>query len=167
MPTPPRVLSRELRVRTSPDLRRRRWVLSLSLLGTVAAQIVTLFQMGLIRRLPDPPVGPFDSTRVNASDYAYSRLETPDAALMLMNYGVTAALAASGGADRAERNPALPLALAAKTGWDAFSALRLGVEEWEDNRALCAYCQAATLVSLASFALALPEAGRALRALTR
>jgi len=41
------------------------------------------------------------------------------------------------------------------------------VEEWKDNRALCAYCQAATLVSLASFVLALPEAGRALRALTR
>ena len=80
------------------------------LLGTLAAQVVTLFQMGLIRRLPDPPVGAFDSTRVNASDYAYSRLETPDAALMLVNYGVTAALAASGGADRAERNPALPRA---------------------------------------------------------
>ena len=123
--------------------------------------------VSLLRRLPDPPVGPFDSARVNASDYAYSRLQTPDAALMLVNYGVTAALAAAGGADRAERNPALPLALAAKTGWDAVSALRLGVEEWEDNRALCAYCQAATLVSVASFALALPEAARALRALTR
>ena len=167
MPLPPRVLSRELRFQTGPDLRRRRWVLGLSLLGTVAGQIVALFQMGLIRRLPDPPVGPFDSTRVNASDYAYSRLQTPDAALMLVNYGVTAALASAGGADRAERNPALPLALAAKTGWDAVSALRLGVEEWKENRALCAYCQAATLVSLASFVLALPEAGRAWRALTR
>ena len=167
MPIPPRVLSRGLHVRTSPDLRRRRWVLGLPLLDTLAAQVVTLFQMGLIRRLPDPPVGSFDSTRVNASDYACSRLETPDAALMLVNYGVTAALAASGGADRAERNPALPLALAAKAGWDAFSALRLGVEEWQGNRALCAYCQAATLVSLASFALALPEAGQALWALTR
>ena len=70
MPLPPRVLSRELRHQTGPDLRRRRWVLGLSLLGTLAGQIVALFQMGLIRRLPDPPVGPFDSTRVNASDYA-------------------------------------------------------------------------------------------------
>jgi hypothetical protein len=167
MPPPPRVLSRELRFRTGPDLRRRRWVFGLSLLGTAAAQIVSLFQMGLVRRLPDPPVGPFDSVRVDASDYAYSRLEMPDGPLMLVTYGVTAALAAAGGADRAERHPALPLALAAKTGFDAVSALRLAGEEWRENRAFCAYCQAATVASLVSFALALPEARRALRALTR
>ncbi len=146
MPLPPRVLSRELRLRTTPDLRRRRWVLGLSLLGTVAAQIVTLFQMGVVRRLPDPP-GPFDSSRVDASDYAYSRMQAPDGALMLVSYGVTAALAA-------------------KTGWDSFTALKLGQEEWAENRALCAYCQVATLASLASFALALPEAVRATRAAT-
>lgn len=167
MRPPPRVLSRELRLGTGPDLRRRRWVLGLSLLGTLAAQIVTMFQMGLVRRLPDPPVGPFDSDRVDASDYAYSRLGTPDGALMLVTYGATAALAAAGGADRAGRNPALPLALAAKTGFDTVSALRLAADEWHDNRALCAYRQAATVASLASFVLAVPEAGRAWRALTR
>jgi uncharacterized membrane protein len=167
MPRPPRVLSRELRLQTGPDLRRRRWVFGLSLLGTLAAQIVSLLQMGLIQRLPDPPVGPFDSDRVDSSDYAYSRLETPDGALMLVSYGVTAALAAAGGADRAERHPALPLALAAKAGFDAVTALQLAREEWNENRAFCAYCQAATLAFLASFALALPEAGRAWRALTR
>ena len=167
MPRPPRVLSRELRLQTGPDLPRRRWVFGLPLLGTLAAQIVSLLQMGLIQRLPDPPVGPFDSDRVDSSDYAYSRLETPDGALMLVSYGVTAALAAAGGADRAERHPALPLALAAKAGFDAVTALQLAREEWNENRAFCAYCQAAPLASLASFALALPEAGRAWRALTR
>ncbi len=167
MPRPPRVLSRELRLQTGPDLRRRRWMFGLSLLGTLAAQIVSLLQVGLIQRLPDPPVGPFDSDRVDSSDYAYSRIETPDGALMLVSYGVTAALAAAGGADRAERHPALPLALAAKAGFDAVTALQLAREEWNENRAFCAYCQAATLASLASFALALPEAGRAWRALTR
>ena len=55
MPPPPRVLSRELRSRAGPDLRCRRWVFGLPLLGTLAAQIVSLFQMGLVRRLPDPP----------------------------------------------------------------------------------------------------------------
>jgi hypothetical protein len=165
MAPPPRLLSRELRLGTGPDLRRRRWILGLSLLGTLAAQIVTLFQMGLVRRLPDPP-GPFDSSRVDASDYGYSRLQTPDGALMLVTYGITAALAASGGRDRAETMPALPLALAAKTGWDSYTALKLGQEEWAENRALCAYCQMATLASLASFVLALPEAVRAAKAAT-
>ncbi len=89
MPPPPRVLSREPR--------RQRRVFGLSLLGTVAAQIVSLFQMGPVRRLPDPPVGPFASDRVDASDYAYNRLETPNGAPMLVSYGVTAALRAAGG----------------------------------------------------------------------
>ena len=138
MAKPPRVLSRELRLATGPDLRRRRWILGLSLLGTLMAQIVTLLQMGLLRRLPDPPVGPFDSDRVDASDYAYKRLAMPDGVLMLLTYGATAALAAAGGRDRAERMPALPIALAAKTGWDVATNLKLAREEWAENRAFCA-----------------------------
>lgn len=42
-------------------------------------------------------------------------------------------------------------------------ALKLGREEWGENRALCAYCQVATACSLASAALALPEAADAAR----
>jgi hypothetical protein len=73
---------------------------------------------------------------VDASDYGYSRLQMPDSGLMLLTYGATAALAMAGPADRARCFPALPLALAAKTA------------------------------SLLSLALALPEAARALPALT-
>jgi hypothetical protein len=47
--------------------------------------------------------------------------------------------------------------------YDAATALRLGQEEWAKNKALCGYCQTATLASLASVALALPEAIEALR----
>lgn len=165
MPLSPAQLSRELRLSTSPDLRRRRWVVGLSLFGTLMAQIVTLFQVGLVRRLPDPPVGPFDSSRVDAADYAYSRLQTPDGVLMLGTYAITAGLAAAGGADRAERTPALPLALALKTGFDVATNLRLAREEWQDTKALCAYCQAASVVSLISLVLVLPEAARAARSL--
>jgi uncharacterized membrane protein len=161
----PTELSRDLRRCTDPDLRRRRWLVGLSLFGVAIGQVVTLYQTGILRRLPDPPVGPFDSERVNASDYAYKRLQLPDAVLMVATYAVTAALAAAGGRDRAERSPALPLAMAAKTGWDSYTCLKLAQEEWAENRALCAYCQVATLASLASLALSLPEARRALRAL--
>jgi hypothetical protein len=104
MPTPSE-LSRDLRQRTDPDLRRRRWLVGLSLLGVAIGQVVTLYQTGIIRRLPDPPVGPFDSERVNASDYAYKRLQMPDAVLMIATYAVTAALAAAGGRNRAEEQP--------------------------------------------------------------
>ena len=103
---------------------------------------------------------------MDASDYGYSRLQMPDSGLMLLTYGATAALAMAGPADRARCFPALPLALAAKTAWDSATALKLGQEEWAENRAFCAYCQAATVASLLSLALALPEAARALPALT-
>ena len=166
MPTP-RELSRDLRLHTDPDLRRRRWLVGLSVFGVAIGQVVTLYQTGILRRLPDPPVGPFDSERVNASDYAYKRLLVPDAVLMMGTYAATAGLAAAGGQHRAEQSPLLPLMAAAKTAFDVATNLKLASEEWADNRALCAYCQTASLLSVASLLLALPEASRALRALCR
>lgn len=157
----PRQLSRELREETSPDLRRRRWVLGLSLAGVGIAKLVSAYQTGLIRRMPDLPAPGVDSNKVNASDYAYKRLQTPDGLLMLVNYAVTAALAGAGGKDRAREQPLLAVATGAKTVYDVVTCLKLGVEEYQDNKALCAYCQAATVASIASAALALPEAVRA------
>jgi hypothetical protein len=161
----PQQLSQELRLGKSPDLNRRRWILGLSLVGTAMAQIVTLYQTGIVRHLPDPPLPGFDSDRVDASDYAYRRFSTPDALMMLASYGVTAWLAGAGGMDRAQRTPLLPIAMGLKSLGDTAVALELGREEWQENRALCAYCQVATLCSLASTALAVPEALSAVRSL--
>ena len=159
----PTRLSRELRTGRSPDLARRRWIVGLSLFGAAVGGLVGAYQMGMVRRLPDPPVGPFDSERVDASDYAYRRMDTPDGLLMLGTYAVTAALAGAGGERRAEEAPHLPLLMAGKAAYDVATAAKLAREEWGDNRALCAYCQAATAASLAAAALALPEAARAAR----
>ena len=162
----PTQLSRELREETSPDLTRRRWLVGLSLVGAAMGAAVTLYQTGIIKHLPDPPLSLFDSDRVDASNYAYKRMDSPDAPMMLISYGVTALLASMGGKDRAEEKSWVPLALAAKTVFDSALALKLGQEEWAENKALCAYCQVATLASLASIALAAPEAVSAVRKLT-
>jgi uncharacterized membrane protein len=159
----PRQLSHELREGRSPDLTRRRWVVGLSLIGAAMAQAVTLYQTGIIRRLPDPPLPGIDSNKVDASDYAYKRMQTPDGLIMLANYAATAWLAGSGGRDRARSHPILPIATALKAIADSAVALKLAREEWGENRALCAYCQVATACSLASAALALPEAASAAR----
>jgi uncharacterized membrane protein len=161
----PRELSRQLREDTGGDLARRRWTLGLSFVGVGAGMIVGLYQMGVLRRLPDLPVRGFDATKVDASDYAYKRLQTPDGLLMVASYAVTAILAGAGGRDRAREQPLVPIALAAKTLYDTGTALKLAQEEWDENQALCGYCQAATLASIASVALALPEAVRAVDAL--
>jgi hypothetical protein len=164
--TSPTTLSRELRHGRDPDLVRRRWVVGLSLFGAAMGGVVGAYQMGLVRRLPDPPAGPFDSGRVDASDYAYKRFDAPDGLIMVLTYAASALLAGAGGADRARDTPWLPLVSAAKAAYDVQTAAKLAREEWDGNEALCAYCQAATLLTLANAALALPEAGEAVRHLT-
>ncbi len=162
----PQQLSQELREGDSPDLNRRRQILSLSMLGASMGQIVSLYQTGVIDHLPDPPISIFDADKVDASEYAYSRLNSPDGPIMLVNYGITAWLAAAGGQERAQKNPLLPLAMGAKILVDAVIATELAREEWNENKAFCEYCQIATLCSLASLALAVPEVTSAVRTLT-
>ncbi|HEX8657474.1 MAG TPA: hypothetical protein VF690_08075, partial [Hymenobacter sp.] len=65
--------------------------------------------------------------------------------------------AGAGGAQRATESPLLPVAMGTKVLIDAATAVQLGREEWQENKALCAYCQVATAISLASVVLALPE----------
>ncbi|HEV7254752.1 MAG TPA: vitamin K epoxide reductase family protein [Mesorhizobium sp.] len=165
MPSP-RELSQQLRKDQSPELNRRRWVTGLSFAGVAAGMAVGLYQMGILRRLPDLPFEPFDASKVDASDYAYKRLQTPDGLLMVASYAATAILAGAGGKDRARANPALPIALLAKTVYDTGTALKLAQEEWAENKALCGYCQTATLASMGSVALAAPEALEAFKHLT-
>jgi len=160
-----RQLSHELREGQDDDLRRRRWIIGLSLLGTLMGQIVSMYQTGLIRHLPDPPLDVFDSDKVDASTYAYKRFATPDALMMITNYSVTAWLAGAGGQGRVDRQPLLPVLMGAKIVGDTLTAVQLGREEWQENRKLCAYCQLATAASLASVVLAWPEASRGLKKL--
>lgn len=125
-------------------------------------QIVALYQTGIVRRLPDPPLPGIDSNKVDASNYAYKRLQTPDALMMVVSYGLTAWLAGAGGE---QRHPALALATAAKAVGDVAVGFKLAQEEWGENQALCAYCQVATVASVASAALAIPEAASAVQRL--
>ena len=160
-------LSRELREGQSPELTNRRWIIGLSLLGAAAGQIVTLYQTGIVKRLPDPPIPYVDSNKVNASDYAYNRLDTPAAVMMIVTYGLTAWLAAAGGKDRATKQPWLPVALGAKILADVGTNLQLAREEWAENKAFCAYCQTASALSIASAALAVPEVIKAVKSIAQ
>ena len=74
----PARLSEELRHATSPDLSRRRGVIGLSLLGAGAMAVVSLYQIGVLRHLPEPPLPALDADRVDASEQAYARLSVPD-----------------------------------------------------------------------------------------
>lgn len=161
----PRQLSYELRRETTPDLTRRRWIIGLSLVGVAMAKMVSIYQTGIIKRLPDPPLPLIDSNKVDASTYAYKRMTAPDGLLMLVTYATTAALAGAGGKERARDQPWLPLGMGAKLIYDTVQVVRLTQEEWQENHALCFYCQLASLATFASLALAIPEVTQAAQTL--
>lgn len=161
---PPERLSHELREERSADLARRRAGIGLSLAGAAIGGVVTAYQTGLVRRLPDILPGRiWDAEKVDASSYAYRHLQQPDAPAMIVTYGLTAMALAAGGKERARQNPALPIIAAAKAAADLAVCAVLAVQEWRENRKLCSWCQVATLISAATFATTLPEAARALR----
>ena len=119
--------------------------------------MVSLYQTGIVRHLPDPPLPGFDSDRVDASGEAYETLKTPDATLGIASYGATLALIGMGTADRARSQPWIPLAAAAKLAYDSAGAAWLTAEQISKHRAVL-------LVPLASASTwgalihALPEA---------
>lgn len=159
----PSELSKELREGQSPELRARRALVALSFVGVTIGQIVSLYQVGIIKHLPDPPIPLFDSDKVDASDYAYKRFATPDAFLMVILYGLTALLAGAGREDRAHKTPLWAQAMFAKILLDCGTNVMLGIEEYQTNKKLCFYCQSATVISFISLLIAWPEFKKSLK----
>lgn len=158
-----RTLSQTLRESDDPGLRRRRGVVGLALLAAGAMGVIALYQMGITKHIPEPPLPGLDAEGVDASAEAYQLLRMPDAVLGLGSYAVTMGLAAMGGADRAERHPWIPLALAAKVAVDALQAGRLTLDQWARHRAFCSWCLLASAATAASVPLVVPEARAAIR----
>nr|MDP9473447.1 vitamin K epoxide reductase [Chloroflexota bacterium] len=101
----PEQLSRELRLGSGRFLQKRRKVLGLSLVAAGAMIPISLYQMGVIKHLPEPPLPRLDADAVDASAEAYALLATPDAVLGLGSYAITGWLAALGGEGRARTQP--------------------------------------------------------------
>jgi uncharacterized membrane protein len=127
--------------------------------------IIALYQLGILKRLPDPPLPVFDSEKLTGSAKAYSLLNTPDAVLGIGSYAATMALAAMGAAERSSEQPLLPLAMAAKIGIDAVVGLKYAYSGWSKNHRLCFWCLLASGAAIAAIPLAIPEARAALRSL--
>jgi len=152
-----------LRRGSRESVRRRRGVFGLFLAASASMSIIALYQLGILKRVPEPALPRFDSDAITGSPKAYSLLATPDAVLALGSYAVTMTLAAMGSPDRASEQPLLPIALAAKVGFDAVVAAKFTFEEWRDHRALCFWCLIATVATFACVPLVIPEARSALR----
>jgi uncharacterized membrane protein len=158
-------VSDDLRRRTNADLRRRRRQTALMLGATAAMGVISLYQTGIVRHLPDPPLPGFDSDKVDASGEAYETLKTPDSTLAIASYGATLALVGMGGSDRADSRPWIPLLAGAKLAYDGAGAAWLTAEQISKHRALCFYCLLASAATWAAAAQAVPEARSAWQSL--
>ena len=133
----PAELSQQLRHGTGDYMAQRRGIVSLSMVAVGSMGLITLYQMGIIKHLPEPPLPGLDADKVDASSEAYSRFSTPDGVLGLGNYAITMGLAAMGGQERARTKPWIPLAMAAKVGFDLSQAIRLFFDQKNKQHAFC------------------------------
>jgi hypothetical protein len=150
-------LKQELRYGTEPFIRHRRAIVGLSVFSSFALGGIALFQVGLIGKLPDPPLPRFDADAVNASPEAYSLLRTPDALLGMASYAVTGCLAGMGRRDRGVTARWIPLAMGAKTLCDAVLAGRLTIKQCTKLRKFSLWSLLVSGATFAVLALAVPE----------
>ena len=155
-----RRVSRDLRTGRGAAVEARRRSAAWSLGASAILGFLSLYQLGLIRRLPDPPLSWIDSTRVDGSGEAYWILSAADAPIGVWSFALTAALAGAGEADRARRRPWITLAWAAKTHIDAGYGLLLALEQPARYRKACIYCLGVTACAVASARASRPD-GRA------
>lgn len=160
-------LGRELRDGTGNFLDHRRAGVVLAMVSMASLAIVALYQLGMLKRLPEPPIPGLDAEKVNGSTEAYHLLKTPDAVLGLGSYAATLGLVAMGGANRAQTQPWLPLALAAKAALDTFQAASLTRKSWVNYRAFSLYSLITATATFLTLPIVLPEAYAAWRNLLR
>lgn len=124
---------------------------------------IALFQVGILKHLPDPPLSHFHADAVHSSPQAYAIFGIPDGLLGMGSYAATAWLAAAGPKDLWKRPRWLPVAMGCKTVLDAAVAGKLTVDEAVKFRKFSAWSLIVAAATIAALALAIPEAVKALR----
>ena len=157
-------VSDALRRGDSPYLQGRRRIAGLQLGTALTLGVVTLYQFGLLRSVPEPSLPGLGADRVDASGEAYVMLSTPDSTLGIASAGVSLILAGMGGHDRHEQQPWVPMLLLAKSVADAAGGMYLFAEQVTKHKRLCSWCTASAGLLLATVPAALPEARAAWRA---
>jgi len=151
----PEKIINTLRKDKSKSLKRRRKLAILSSIGLFDFTIISLFQLGVIRHLPDVPGKLFDSDSVNSSPKAYA-LGFPDGPLSALIYAAILILIGYKGDKKSGRpgwaNWALFLLV---TGHAAGAADYL--KDMIRQKKICPYCLVGTIINFASLPLAYGE----------
>lgn len=152
----------ELRTSHTDDMDKRRTILLLSALGLVDFSIISLYQTGVIKKLPDLPLAIFDSNKVNASKGAY-QFGVPDGPVSATVYALTMVLASAGGSSRSGRKPVMDALLGAAVAGNAGGALYYLYDMVFKQKKVCLYCVTGAAINIASAAIAAPLVKRSLK----
>lgn len=151
-----------LREAHSDDLDRRRKVIALSVVGLIDFCIISLYQTGIIKKLPDIPHPFFDSNKVNASKEAY-QFGVPDGPVSATVYGLTMTLAAAGGSEQASRKPVWDVLLGASIGGNVAGAVYYLYDMAFNQKKVCLYCVTGAIVNIASAVVIAPTVLKSLK----
>ena len=155
----PEKLSEDLRETQGDDfLDNRRKITALSLFNIAMMGIISLYQMGVIKKMPEPALPGLDAEKVNGSAQAYELFSTPDAVLGLGSYAATLGLCAMGSSKRSKTLPLIPLLLMLKATIDALASAKLSYDQPTKYKAACLYCIGGALATFAVLPYAWPEA---------
>lgn len=146
----------------SPSLKRRRRIAGLAAVGLVDSAVISLYQLGAIRRLPDLPLPGFDSNRVSGSKAAYA-LRMPDGPLGALFYASTLVLLAFRGDRKTGRKPWASLALGGAVLSGCVGAMGYLLDMALVERRACPYCLVAAGTTFAIARLTWPEVSDAVR----
>lgn len=119
--------------------------------------IISLYQMGVIRKLPDLPGEIFDSNKVNASKSAYM-MGLPDGPVSLGMYALNMILASAKGSHRTGRSPWFDFLLAGAVAGSVGGTVAYLYEMIFRQKKACPYCLVAAGINFALLPLVFKEA---------
>lgn len=138
----------KIRKDRSPSTLQRRKIAALSALGIVDFSIISLYQLGYIRSLPDFPGKIFNSDKVNASNEAVMA-GIPDGVISLGMYTANIVLATAGMRLGKKRSVFDYLLAAAALGQAAGAAHYL-FNMVSVQKKVCLYCIAGAVINFAT-----------------
>lgn len=152
----------ELLNNDSAVINKRRTIILLSAVGLVDFSIISLYQTGVIKKLPDLPFDIFDSNKVNASKSAY-QFGVPDGPVSAAAYAATMVLAAAGGSEQSGRKPVMDTLLGATIAGNAAGAVYYLYDMLFKQKKICLYCLTGAAINIASAVIAAPLVKKSIR----
>jgi uncharacterized membrane protein len=146
----------EMREGKSESLSRKRKISLLSALGLVDFSLISLYQLGLIKKLPDLPGKIFDTNMVNASKKAYM-MGVPDGPVTLVSYTLNILMAGAGGTEKTGRSKIFDVILAGSVMGGAVGGVYYLNDMIRNQKKACIYCLIGAALNFAMLPLAIKE----------